>query len=69
MKISKLFKTKKVTAIFAVVALLGGFYFLNNTLTGNVIVESENSINLISVIGLLLIFCSIILGAYSIKKK
>ena len=68
MKISKILKTKKVVAGFAIIALLGGFFFLNNTLTGNIIVESENSISLISIIGLLLIACSIILGAYAIRK-
>lgn len=61
------FKTKKVVMGFAIVALLGGFFFLNNSLTGNIIVESENPINLLSIIGLLLIACSIILGAYAIR--
>ena len=69
MKISKLLKTKKVIAGFALVALLGGFFFLNNTLTGNIIVESENSVSLLSIIGLALIICSIILGAYTIKRR
>ena len=69
MKTANWFKTKKVIAGFAIVALLGGFYFLNNTLTGNIIVESENSTSLLSIIGLLLIACSIILGAYAIKGK
>jgi len=64
-----LFKTKKVVAGFAIVALLGGFFFLNNTPTGNIIVESGNPINLLSIIGLLLIACSIILAVYAIRKR
>ncbi|MEK9185034.1 MAG: hypothetical protein AAB866_02625 [Patescibacteria group bacterium] len=69
MKKYNFLKTKKTTMAFAVVALLGGFFFLNNTLTGNVIVNSENSISLLSVIGMLLIACAIILGAYAIRKR
>ena len=69
MKPSSLFKTKKVVATFAVIALLGAFFFFNNTITGNLITKSNNSISLLSIIGLMLIICSIILGAYAIKKK
>lgn len=63
------FKTRKAIASFAIVALIGGFLFLNQSSTGNVILNNSNSFNLISAIGLLLILCSIILGAYALKKK
>ena len=69
MKKSNFFKRKKVTASFAIFALAGGFLFLNQGITGNVILSGKSSINLLSIIGLLLILCSIILGIYSIKKR
>jgi len=69
MKINELLKEKKTTGIFAIIAFIGGFFFLNQTVTGNVIIESEKSINLISIIGLALIACAIILAFYSLKKK
>ena len=63
------FKTRKVIASFAIVALTGGFLFLNHSITGNIILNDEYSFNLISIIGLMLILCSIILGVYSVRKK
>ena len=60
---------KKTTAFFAIISLIGGFSFLNKNITGKVILEDVFSFDLISLIGLLLIFCSIILGVYSLKKK
>ena len=63
-------KTKRSTTIFALIALIGGFLFLNQSnVTGNIILSKENPINIISIIGLLLILCSVILSLYSIKKK
>lgn len=62
-------KTRKVTASFALIALIGGAFFLNHSITGNVVLNDKYSFNLVSLIGLLLILCSIILGAYSIKRK
>ena len=63
------FKKKSVTSSFALVALAGGFVFLDKGITGNIILKGAESISWISIIGLLLILCSIILGAYSIKKN
>ncbi len=63
-------KTKQATIIFALVALIGGFLFLNQSnVTGNIILSKENPINIISLIGLLLILFSVVLSLYSIKKK
>lgn len=62
-------KKKSVIASFAVIALAGGFLFINKDITGNIILSSKYSFNLLSIIGLLLIVCSVILGAYSIWKK
>ena len=63
------FNQKKVTGSFAVIAVMTGFMFLNKSITGNVVLTEQSPINLISVVGLLLIACSIILGAYSIKRR
>jgi len=60
---------KKTTVFFALVALAGGIFFLNKNITGKIILEETLSFNLIPLIGLLLILCSIILGVYSLKKR
>ena len=63
------FKTKQATAIFAVGSLIAGFFFLNQTITGNAILSENYSLNVIPIIGLVLILCSVILGAYSVMKR
>ena len=68
MKKRKLFKTKGVAAVFAAVAFVAGFLFLDKGTTGNVILDNSPSFNAISLIGLLLVFCSAILAVYIIKK-
>ena len=60
---------KKTTAGLAIISLIGGFSFLNKNITGKIILEDVFSFDLISLIGLLLILCSIVLGVYSLKKK
>jgi phosphatidylserine synthase len=65
----KFFTKKSVTWVFAIIAVVSGFLFLDSTPTGNVIVNKQNPISLLSIIGLLLIACSVILIAYSAKKK
>ena len=62
-------RTKKTTRTFAIIALISGFSFLNKNITGRVILSETYPFDVISFIGLLLIFCSIILGVYSLKKK
>mgnify|MGYP001485051964 CR=1 FL=1 len=69
MNFSEMLKTKKATAIFAVISLVSGFYFIGQRITGNVILGTEYSLNLLPIIGMLLILCSIILGTYSLKKR
>jgi len=64
-----LLKNKKVVASFAIAALIGGFLFLNPSLTGSAISIQETPLNLLSLIGILLIACAIVLAAYSLKKK
>jgi len=63
------FKTKQATSAIAIISLLGGIFFIDKKITGNVILNSNYSINLVSGIGLLLIACSVILGIYSLKKR
>lgn len=63
------FKQKKVTTFFAIIALTGGLFFINSSITGNVILDNKNTFNFISIIGIALIVCAIILGVYSLKGK
>lgn len=60
--------SKKFTAILAGISFFAGFIFLDKTITGNAIVKSANYSQTISIIGLLLIFCSLLLAYYSVKK-
>lgn len=62
------FKTKKVTVLFAIASLIAGFLFINKSITGNIILDNYHPISAVSIIGLTLIFCSIILGIYTLKK-
>ena len=64
----KILKTKIATAIFAIVALFTGFLFLNSSLTGNAIIKNTFPIQPLSVIGLLLVLCAIVLGIYTIRR-
>jgi phosphatidylserine synthase len=65
----KFFARKGVTWVFAIIAIVSGFLFLDSSPTGNVIVNKQSSVNLISMIGLILIACAAVLIAYSAKKK
>lgn len=62
-------KTKKAATIFAIVALIGSFLFLSPSITGGFILERADSFSPLSLIGLLLIGCTIVLAVYSLKKK
>ena len=64
----KWFKTKSVAAVFAVVAFVVGFLFLDKGVTGNVILDNKYPVDVVSLIGLLLVLCSAILAVYIIKK-
>jgi hypothetical protein len=64
------FLKKPLTAgMIGAISLLGGFYFLGNRITGNIILEDNVTFSLLPLIGLLLIACSAILIIYSIKKR
>ena len=69
MKKENMLKTKKAATIFAITALIGGFLFLSPSITGGSILERSNSFSTLSLIGLLLVGCSIVLAVYSLKKK
>jgi len=62
-------ESKPVTTFFALIALISGFLFLNSGITGSVILNNKSSFDLFSLIGILLIICSVILGLYTIKKR
>ena len=61
-------KSKKIVTLFALAALIGGFLFLSPNITGGVILNGS-SFNSLSLIGLVLIGCAIVLAVYSLKKK
>lgn len=63
------FKKPLPAGIIGIIALIGGFYFLGNSMTGRVITEHNLNFSLLSIIGLLLIICSFILIIYSVKKR
>lgn len=69
MKKENLLKNKKTTLGFSIASLIGSLLFLSPSLTGGFILEKPNSFGILSFIGFLLIGCSIILAAYSLKKK
>lgn len=62
------FKKKKVVAFIAVFAGISGFFFLNKSITGNAVSSQGYSVNVVSLIGLLLVFCAGILVFYGLKK-
>ena len=62
-------KKRKIIAMFSIVALIGGILFLDPNITGNLILEKKIRFNFISLIGILLVTCSVILASYSIIKK
>lgn len=77
MKKQIFFQRKSVIAAFGILALLGGFFFLNfgtfnpftGKVTGNFVASNFLPFSLISIIGMLLISCSAILIIYALVKK
>ena len=71
MKITNELRTGRGAGLFAVIAFIGGFFFLNQGITGNaVLLEEKISLfNPVSFIGLILIFCSAILVIYAVRRK
>ena len=69
-KATESLKTRKATIAFAAASLIGGLFFLNYTnITGSVVSEGIGFSNLFSIIGALLLACSAILIAYTIRNK
>lgn len=64
----KWFKAKGIAAVFAAVAFVIGFLFLDKGITGNVILDNQHPVDFVSIIGLLLVLCSAILAVYILKK-
>ncbi|MBU1252490.1 MAG: hypothetical protein KJ905_02365 [Nanoarchaeota archaeon] len=61
--------SKKITAVFAIAALVTGFFFLDRGTTGNVVLNgSLPPVDVISIVGLVLVCCSAILAFYSVRK-
>lgn len=70
-KTTNWFKTSKATTLFATVAFAAGLAFVgySNTITGNIILTDKQSFNALSLIGLGLLFCSVVLALYSLKHR
>ncbi len=64
----KWFKMKGVAAVFAVVAFVAGFLLIDGGATGNVILDNHYPVDVISIIGLLLVLCSVVLAVYITRK-
>jgi hypothetical protein len=72
------FLKRSVIATLGIIALLGGFVFINSGFltgffvsspTGNFVVSEFQPFSILSILGMLLILCSAILIVYSIVKK
>lgn len=62
-------KHRKATGSFALISLAFGFFFLNRgTITGNVVLNNQYPVNPLSLVGLLLVICAVILSGYSIRR-
>jgi len=63
-------ESKKLTGILAGISFISGFLFLDKNITGNSIIDPTKAFysESISIIGLLLIICSVILTYYALKK-
>lgn len=64
----KWFKMKSIAAVFAVVAFVVGFLFLDGGATGNVVLNNSYPVDAMSIIGLLLVLCSVVLAIYITRK-
>jgi hypothetical protein len=62
-------KERKIIAVFAVIALLGGILFLDPGVTGSLILKKKIQFSSLSLIGVILVICSVILASYSLLKK
>lgn len=67
------FERRSVVATFGIISLIAGFLFINTGfspgVTGNFILDNVYSFNIVSLVGILLIVCSLILIVYAVVKK
>ncbi len=63
------FENKILVLEFAVLSLISGIMLISPNLTGNIISQKTSFINPLTIIGLMLNVCSIILFAYLINKR
>lgn len=64
------FKEKRVIIGLALISLISGFLFISQSgITGNAVINHYQPISVLSIVGLLLIFCSVILAIYTINKE
>ena len=64
------FKGKELTAMFAAVAFFTGFLFVDRgSISGNTVLNGDYSISAVSLIGLFLVICSVVLVAFALRNK
>ena len=65
------FENRSVVAVFGILALFAGFSFIQpkGVVTGNAVLSARYGVSFLSIIGILLLICSMVLIAYSIVKK
>ena len=66
------FERRGVVAAFGIIALLGGIYFIQPAISGNVtgnVIVSDTLFSIVPLIGILLLICSVILLSYATVKK
>ena len=69
MKKDNFFKKRIVTGAFSIIALTAGFSFMDMGITGKVVAGNASYMHPVSLIGMILILCSIFLAIYTVKKK
>jgi len=64
-------KKKQITGIISGAIFLIGFFFINQSksVTGNVILNNRPLVEPTSIIGLILIVCSVVLAFYTLRQK
>ncbi len=64
------FSGKGIIAMLAAVAFFTGFLFIDRGgISGNAVLNGDYSVSAVSLIGLLLVICSVILAAFALRSK
>jgi len=64
----KFFEKNSVLIIFSLVSFIAGLFFIAQGITGNIVLNEDNTKNSMSFIGYALVACSIVLVIYITRK-